>query len=441
MRPSASRQSLWAVAAQVLITLGAVVSSVVLNRTLRPEGRSDVALMMLWPTVLAHLLTAGWGPAIAARVSKQPASGRGLWSAWSLAGLALALVTMAAGWFLIPPALAEQPGLWAGGRWFLLFILFFVFGSLACTVLEALGRFDLSTRVRVGHVACTLALLLPLAVFQALVPQSYLAVVLVTQGLVNGYALWLMSRVSCGSWRPRFLGTPSFALHAAPLTWSLIVQQRVDQVLIATLTTPESAAFGAYVAGTALGSLLTPVGSGLALVLLPESARRSERDAIELFGRMGRAFTVVTVLGALPLAAGAEWVLTLAYGPAFAGGVPALRVGLLNALLGGLFGMGISTLQGIGRPGLATLVGLAGCAASTAAAALLLPRMGYVGAAGGQALGSGVGLLLFCWALRGHGFTPGSLVPGVADLKLLWTVPSRLLARRPAGELEPGSVN
>src|ERR1700722_5683537 len=53
--PSVVRMSLWAVSAQLSITLLSAGTSIILNRTLGPEGRGAVALVQLWPVLLSGL--------------------------------------------------------------------------------------------------------------------------------------------------------------------------------------------------------------------------------------------------------------------------------------------------------------------------------------------------------------------------------------------------
>lgn len=428
-RASAANQSVWAVSTQVLLLLAGLLSSILLNRLLESAGRGVVALVTLWPTILAYLVVAGWTPAIASRVSRQPDSGRRLWAAWTSAGGALSLAVMAAGWFLVPLVLPDLPELWIVARGYLLFILFTVLGLPAVAVLEGLGRFDLTARVRLLAAACAIPLIVGAAWLSVLSPQSYLVILIGTTFLVNAYAVLLMARATCGTWTPRFFGTGDYVWRAAPLGWVQVVQGRVDQVLVALLAPIDEAAFGAFVAGTAMGSLVTAVATGLSSVLLPESARRSGAQAVDVYCGMGRAYVLVSVAVSIPLFVAAEWVLTLAYGSDFARGAAGFRASLARSLVVGLHGMAISTFQGMNRPGLATLSGLLGFGASVGAGALLLPHVGYAGTVCGQMVGGALGLLLLYPALRGYGFSPLRLIPRRQELGMAVALAGRLASR------------
>jgi O-antigen/teichoic acid export membrane protein len=422
-------QCIWAVLTQVLIMLSGIVSSVVLNRALQPEGRGDVAMAMLWPMLFGFLLVGGIESAIKTHVSRTPQDGCSLWAGWALVSLGVSIPAMAAGYFLTPFILVGKPEIWSTARWFLLFIPFNIVGCLAFAVLEALGRFDLTAHVRVGSVFCILLLVVTLGEFGLLAPNTYLMAMLAIFFAGNAYPVWLLYRLSIGPWKPRLFHTAGYALKAAPLGWSQVIRQRVDLMMIAALAPVNSAAIGVYVAGVTLGGLVAPFAMGFSSVLLPKSAQRSAPDAVLLFGRMGRAFILATTAVSLPLFFGAEWLLSLAYGEEFRAGAPAVRIALLNTLLGGLNAMGISALQGMNRPGAATVVGVVSCIVATASAALLLPCVGYLGAAYGQALGIITGLLLLQRALHGHGFSIAELIPRWTEMTSAWTSGWKLLDR------------
>jgi O-antigen/teichoic acid export membrane protein len=254
--------------------------------------------------------------------------------------------------------------------------------------------------------------------------------VLVTSAVTMAYSFWLFAKASSGSWRPQYGPLPAFVLRAAPLSWAQVLQLRIDQFAIALLVPADPTAFGAYVVGTTLAGMVSPVAQGLALVLLPESARRAKADAVQLFGRMGRFFVLAAAVLAVPVAVAAPWLLTLFYGPEFAAGAYALRIGLLAAVLAGLFAMGLSTIQGEGRPGTAAIIGTLCCMISVAGSVVMLPLLGYLGAALGQTLGLLVGLSLIVAVYRSEGLTVLSFVPRFSDVMSLQNAAARVFRRK-----------
>ena len=433
--------SIWAVSAQLAITLLGAGTSIILNRTLGPEGRGAVGVVMLWPLLLAGVAGAGWVSALGISMSRSPEMCRANWSAAQLAGLAISGVTCCLGWRAIPWLMHDEPELWELGRWFLPIIPLTFLGQAALAGLEALQRYDLSTRVRIGNPLGVLCLLVPLAALQALTPQNYCAVFLVAQALTAVHCSWLLAKASSGSWRPQWGPMLANVLRSAPLTWALVLQFRVDQLVIALSAPADPAAFGGYVVGTTLAGMVSPIAQGLALVLLPESARRAEADAGRLFTRMGRLFVLGAIVLALPVALAAPWILTLFYGSEFASAAYALRIGLLTAVLAGLVSMGVSTIQGTGRPGAATIIGVISALLSVMGSALLLPFLGYMGAALGQALGLLVGLCMIGTIYRREGLPLLSLIPRRDDVMSLWAVAPRVLGYTLVAPEPPASVD
>jgi O-antigen/teichoic acid export membrane protein len=435
--PSVVRMSLWAVSAQLSITLLSAVTSIIQNRTLGPEGRGDVALVQLWPVLLSGIAGAGWASALGGCISRSLPNARAYVSAAQLSGLAISVLAFIAGWWAIPWLMSDAPGLWELGRWFLLIIPLNFWGQSAVAGLEAMQRYDMSSRVRVGNLIAQLGFLVPLALLQVLTPETYCAAVTITAGVAAAYSFWLFAKVSSGSWRPQWGPLPAFVMRAAPLSWAQVFQLRIDQFAIALLVPLNPTAFGAYIVGTTLANMIAPIAHGLGLVLLPESARRAEADAVRLFARMGRFFVLGAVLLALPASLAAPWLLTLFYGSEFASAAYALRIGLMTAVLAGLFTMGLSTMQGAGRPGTAALIGIVGCAASVGGSIVLLPLLGYLGAALGQALGMLVGLCVMGVAYRREGLTAFSFMPRGADVRSLWISVTPLLRSRPVAAIPP----
>jgi O-antigen/teichoic acid export membrane protein len=418
--PSVARQSVWSVSSQGLIVLLGAATSVLLNRVLGPEGRGIVSLVLLWPPLLAGLVSAGWAPALGRSMSACPEDCRAYWSAAQLVGLVAAALTCAAAWFLLPWLMKDTPDLWGLARLFLFHVPIALLALPAVSGLEALRRFDLSGRVRVGNLLGVLGLLAALTSLRDLTPRTYCVAVLAVTALTTLYGLWLFRGASSGAWHPRLGPLPAYVLRAAPLEWAQAVGQRADQVAIVLLAPTDLPAFGAYVVGTRLAGMVLSVSLGLSLVLLPESARRSEPDAYRLLARMARLFLLGALALGLPLAAAAPWVLEALYGADFGEAAYAVRLGLLAAVLSGLFSMGLSTLQGVGKPGAATLVGIAGGLLSLLGSAAILPALGYAGAAAGQALGMLAGLALLCAAAGRHHLPLRSLLPGLDDGKWLW---------------------
>jgi O-antigen/teichoic acid export membrane protein len=427
-------QGIWAVATQALIILSGLMSTIVLNRVLGPQGRGEVSLAMLWPVLLSNLGIAGWIPAISANMARGAGQGRGLWLSAQLAALAVSALASAIGWVLLPHLLEHTPQIIPLARFFLLCIPASIACVISTTVLEALGLFDQTIGIRLGHVASTLLATLLLLMAGRLSAKTYLGASVLTAYMINMYAAWRVVKRVGGNWRLSLKGMPVYVLRAAPLSWAQIAQQRVDQILISIMVAPDTAGFGIYVTASAIGGMLAALASALSFVVMPECARRSNHDALRLFSRVSRVFIAVYSICAIPIVLLARGLLSLAYGPSFAAGANTLRLTLATTLLAGILNLAICSLQGMHRPGHATFIGVASCIVGTTAAAILLPQIGYLGAPAGQGLGLAFGLLLLGIVLRRDGFNLGSLLPMPDDFRFLWlSIRDRLGSKRAFG--------
>ena len=312
---------------------------------------------------------------------------------------------------MVPAYLPTHPELWSLCRWY---CCSFVHGvrTSAQAVLEANGLFQLAAFARLSQVVVLLPVLLVLALCGLLVTSTYLLLFFGLIGFMNLYSVWLMVWDDKRSLEARFFrhATVFPAGGSARLCPDLSAVRGPDAHLDAAA--PRSGGIG-ELRGRGGGGGVAGTGR-----LRPgpwccsrTSAGKRKRRPCDSSLRMGRRFVLVCLLMGIPAVFAAEPILRLAFGQEFQSAAPALRVALLNAMLGGLFLMLINTLRGMNRPGTATLIGIASCRVSTVGAVVLLPHVGYLGAAFGQTLGYTTGLALLWFLLREQGLSLLELVP------------------------------
>jgi O-antigen/teichoic acid export membrane protein len=154
------------------------------------------------------------------------------------------------------------------------------------------------------------------------------------------------------------------------------------------------------------------------MVLLPASANRPKRESTDLFCQTVRLFLIGSIAIVVPVFLAAPHILGLAFGKAYVGGATVLQMALIAAVLAGILRIGLSVLQGQGRPAIATVIGVLSLLASVGGASALLPLLGYVGATAGQCIGALCGLLLVYSSLRSH-ISLADLLPGKSDVYFL----------------------
>jgi O-antigen/teichoic acid export membrane protein len=151
--------------------------------------------------------------------------------------------------------------------------------------------------------------------------------------------------------------------------------QKVDQLLIAALISTRGLGF--YVVAASLASATIVIAQGLHMMVMPMTAS-GDYDAVR---RLLRVTLAAMLLAAAILAAAAGPVIELLFGAEFADSAPLARI----LCLGAVFTAGklvlSAALAGRGRPGETALVEVLTLAVLIPALALAIPRFGTDGAA------------------------------------------------------------
>jgi O-antigen/teichoic acid export membrane protein len=189
---------------------------------------------------------------------------------------------------------------------------------------------------------------------------------------------------------------PARYRHALAFGWAggvgelvLLAMLRIDVVIVAAFLPLRDV--GLYAVATALAEVLWIVPDGIALVVLPTSARRPDRAATM---RLLRASTLITGLGGLALVAVAGPAVDLVFGPAFGGATAALPLLAVASLAGGIWKIvGADVVaRGTTTPRLTSAV--AGLVVMVLVDLVAIPGLGIAGAALGSACGYAVAALL-----------------------------------------------
>ncbi len=179
-----------------------------------------------------------------------------------------------------------------------------------------------------------------------------------------------------------------------------LINLRLDVVILGALVGPGT--LGVYAVASKYAELLRLPGLAITYVLYPRLAVRDRAAAgRDVAALMPRAF-VLTVLAAIPLAAGVP-LLPVVYGPEFgAAMVPAFI--LLFGLIGeGVAGLVSAYLYGVGRPGANSIALGVSVLVTVGLDLALIPRYHAVGAAAASAaayLTSSAALLVCYFAVR-----------------------------------------
>jgi O-antigen/teichoic acid export membrane protein len=383
-RPGQARRVLAGMfAANVAIQILNLGTGVLTARALGPDGRGELAAILLWPQFLVYCLALGLPASLVYHLKKRPWDASQLVGASLASSLALGAVASLVGVFALPVWLANYPH-----RVVLVAQLAMAVAPLTSlsltllTILQGFESFAAFNWLRLAQPALTLAGLSAIAALHALTALS-------------GAAIYLLAPLPVTAWNARYVlrqAPPSFerllthlrALYSYGLRYSVAdfagtLAGQADRVVIAGFLRP--AELGLYVVAQSLAQLLGMISATATTVLFPKAAGLERASALRLSMRSAAQSGLAALVAAAPLIVLGPWLLGVVYGPEFA------NVGGFLATLVAASAVAVVCLvlqQGllaIGRPGVASLTQTFGVAASVALLWLLTPRYGLEGAA------------------------------------------------------------
>jgi O-antigen/teichoic acid export membrane protein len=176
----------------------------------------------------------------------------------------------------------------------------------------------------------------------------------------------------------------AFGLRAQLSTVLQFLSYRLDLFILNA--TAGLGAAGIYSVATLLAEAVWYIPNAIGLVLAPRVAAGVEGDDDDSTAAICRATVLVSVAGALVIAALAPLLVLVLFGSAFLSAVVPLWVLLPGVVAVGLDKPIASYQLGRGRPQISLYVALLATPVTVAAYVLLIPRYGIVGAAAGSTL-------------------------------------------------------
>lgn len=358
-------------------------SGVVQARALGPEGRGELTIAMLWPSLIAGIGGLGLYEAVAYHTATE-GSRRSRVLATALAigvpqTLALALI----GWSILPIVLqGKPPQILSETRFYLWFLPLVPLTLYPQGYLQgrlAMGWFNATV---LCTSAASTALLAALWISHQLTVHSALAAWLASWAIAVALCFVILLKRRDLSWRPN----PRLV---RPLLWFgvrrqvgtvalLVLQQRLDLIVL-SLVVP-AAALGTYAVASSAAMVASTFPLAASFVLYPAFARQTAASlpaAMSMF--LLTAVLLTSVVGPvllvfLPLA------VPYVFGPAFESARPLTALLTLGYLTRGWNIMLAAVISGSGRPFTASLGQAVEFTALAALLAILIPRFGMTGA-------------------------------------------------------------
>lgn len=426
------------------IQIANIGTGVLAARLLLPEGRGELAFLLLWPPLVADIGALGVYSAVAYYSARRDFAPPQLFASGAAIVALLSAVLMAGFAIAIPFLYADhRPEMQTVGWIFLAFVPIHLMSYCLTTQFQGAQEFTVSNFLRAVLPYAYLAIVVVLAVLPAgmATPETF------AYAYLGGNVAAMFAGFACIVRRGWFSMEPSRAAMRALLRYGIrfhasmllaIANRRLDYVMIAFFLPP--AQLGFYVVATAVQGLPLLVTSTMDILVFPKvAAQADEAGRQAVLARYMRATLIPVVASILVLIAIATPFVRLVFGEAFADAGDAVRILLLaglpftvKTLMSSYFRAG-DRMKVVGKAELLSLVAL------VAAVATLVPALGIVGAALSQVIAPLVAAsYLVVRARRDHGLDLRRLVRfDAADGELLRELLARLRGRfggRASGE-------
>lgn len=366
------------------IQLCNIASGVLAARLLLPQGRGELAVIILWSSIIATVGFLSIDQAVAYWSALRREHAIRLTILAMLLATGLAAISVSVGFAILPSALESyRPEVLSIGRLYLVYIPLSYFGMVILAYFQGSLRLTEWSLIRtVMPVGYVLGILVFLALGSTSVRDFVIASLLANAAvIVLGMAL-MVQRVP-SNWLPNLQDLPRVIRYGAGVHAAAIVATgnlRLDQVLIALFMSP--ADLGYYVVAMSVAGGISLIASTLVPLAFPKIVSQATPEGKTLvFGRYLRLVIFAAAASTIVLFVFATWIVRTLFGEAFAPADDLVRILVLGALAlatkmtlyAGLKAQ--NRLLPISRTEIICLV------VNAAALVVLLPRLGLTGAA------------------------------------------------------------
>ena len=369
-------------AQMVVLGLG-TFTGVVSARLLGPQGRGELAALILWPSALVMLFSLGINQAIVFHVGQKRDKISEVATGAGAIGLAQSLGVVVVGLLVIPLALHRYPPeVRHLALVFLFSTPFLMLGGYPANLLQ--GKLDF----------------LSFNAIRTIAPLLYAVglVVLLLSGRANlrdvvgfqmaGYVValaagvWLLLRKEKARLflKGRVVNSLlSFGWKTQLATVTSYINQRVDQLLLSLLVGPRE--LGLYVVAVTVSLSLSFLPQASAMVTLAKGSNLPREGARAVVASSFRTSLAWLAAGCATLFVAAPWLITRVFGPPFAASGLACRILLPGSIALGLNQLLYEGARSLNDPALPSYSEGLAAVLTCAGLYLLLPRFGFLGAA------------------------------------------------------------
>jgi O-antigen/teichoic acid export membrane protein len=361
-----------------------VASGILAARSLGPTSRGELAIVLLWPSLLSMFADLGLGHALAYHAADQRWRNRNLILIGLTAAIVLGTIAAVIAASIVPASLrhiSEEAR--SGLRMSISSTSVLLISYYASSVLLGVGLLRAYNVVRfLSTLLYTVGVVYVVSYGTATV-RSYTVVYIVANSVAALVAVSLVIIKAGVNWSGGSVPVERFLKYGVKTYLASLTSQatlRLDQVLLSFLVIPEM--LGYYAVAVAMSGAVSPLFNAAAIVILPRTLH--SLDAAE-GGRATVRTTLMVIALAIPAVLVAiifcPWLVRLIYGPAFQPATASTRVLFVAGLFQGGNAILGNGLRGLGFPGEPARAELFGMVLTIALLLVLLIPFGILGAA------------------------------------------------------------
>ncbi|NNF06332.1 MAG: oligosaccharide flippase family protein [Candidatus Eisenbacteria bacterium] len=426
------RHSTYLFMLRMMTLVSGAVTSMIVARTLGPEGKGVIDLVMLLPQFVSSLGSMGV-QASAIYFAGRGFSHRNLVQTVFGLGLAFSALHILLVWIFKD----EVAGVMRKGgehKWVILsvaMIPFYLLWKYSDCLLQGMFRFGAYTSLQmaslifrlVGVILFLLALGFGLAygvwiyVLSALIPA-----------VVSMVLSWVFSKRS-----EKKASTKEILKYGFQVHWGNLAQRgnlELDRFIINPLL--GTAAVGLYGISVLMGQLAVQVSGAVSQVLFPKVAKEG-KDALDDTCFLSRSSIAISVAGSAGLALVGWYLIRWVFGEEFAPSYKPM-LWLLPGIVMSSMGMVLSQyLAGIGKPNLNSIASVIALLVNIPALLFLIPKYDISGAAIATTIAYTIqaGIIAFYFARETSKGPSAFMLATPADVARFWQLGMSLLKRRP----------
>lgn len=380
-----------------------IVTGILAARLLLPEGRGELAILLLWPVLIAELGSFSLSTSVSFHAARNERAIREIW-AGAFIIITILFPVLIGVFLLFAPMIysGQRAGVMELAYLCIALIPAYMYALSLMSLFQGAQKFGpynlLRSLVHFGY----LGIVVLLMAFQPPSLEMFVTGYVAAHILLLGVTLWFCRKEGWPSIVPNIAVIRSlfgYGIRAHVGVILAIANRRLDQLIVSVALAATD--FGFYVVAMAVEGPLFLAATTMELLLFPKiAAQKDEPGRQQVLGRYFRAALILVVSGTVVFLVLAPWLIGLVFGRAYLPAVDTARILSLSAIGYTLKVMLTTYMRASNRMRIVTLGEGLGIVVTVVALAALLPALGLIGAAIAQVLAFTIPALIMAVLIR-----------------------------------------